>query len=70
MSLDRRIKEAIREAVEEEHQPESVSALLISWMEEVASGREDIQDDNQAVGRLELIYDQVSLDDDGTERAV
>ena len=56
MVLDRRITQAINEAVEEASQPETLARRLIAWFEAVTSGNEDIND--QAAARhLEVLFE-------------
>lgn len=62
MSVDRRITEAIEEAVADAGQPESLARRLIAWFEAVATGNEDIND-NAATGRhLEVLYQGTVVD--------
>ncbi|MGB8946492.1 MAG: CxC ATPase DNA modification system associated small protein [Streptomyces sp.] len=55
MSLDRKISEAIEEAVAEAGQDPVLAHRLTLWMEAVTSG-EDPGDPNIADRRLELLY--------------
>lgn len=64
VSLDPRISEAIRSAVEEAGQSPALARKLIAWLEAVTSGNEDINDTASADRHLEVLYGETSVDDD------
>lgn len=57
MKIDTRISEAIQDAVEEAGQPRELARRLIAWIEAVASGNEDINDQATAARHLEVLFD-------------
>jgi len=61
MTIDKRILEAIRTATDEFDQPEQLSNRIVAWMEELAAGNEDVNDDSAAQRRLESIFDATIL---------
>ena len=62
MSIDPKIKEAIKTAVAELEQSERLARKLESWFQAVATGSEDITD-LQSTGRhLEVLYGEVQLE--------
>lgn len=62
MSIDPKIKEAIKDAVTELGQPEGLARKLDSWFEAVATGNEDIANNQLTEKRLEMLYADVQLD--------
>lgn len=56
MALDKKISQAIREAVEDARQPDAVARGLIAWLTAVASGNEDFNDITAAERHLEILY--------------
>lgn len=67
MTVDVRIMEAIREAVEEAEQPEALARRLIAWFEDVTLGREDINDQAAASRRLEVLFQGTVIEGDERE---
>lgn len=55
--MDKKIQDAIREAVTEAGQDPGLARKLESWFEAIASGSEDINDKQSANRHLELLYD-------------
>ena len=66
MAIDRRIREAIEVAVEEDGQDASLSRKLVAWFEELSSGNERIDD---AERHLKLLYDSTTLVDEEVANA-
>lgn len=66
MTIDPKIKEAIKTAVTESGQPEGLARKLDSWFEAIATGNEDINDKQSAHRHLELLYEKVQLNADAT----
>lgn len=62
MSIDPKIKEAIKDAVIELGQPEGLARKLDSWFEAVATSNEDIANNQLTEKRLEMLYEDVKLD--------
>lgn len=58
--MDKKIQDAIREAVGEAGQDAGLARKLESWFEAIASGSEDINDKQSAYRHLELLYDDTS----------
>lgn len=63
MTLDRRIIQAINEAVEEASQPETLARRLIAWFEAVTSGNEEINDQAAAARHLEVLFEGTVVQD-------
>lgn len=59
MSLDPKIREAIEAAVSEAGQSEGLARKIARWFEAIASGNEDINDQQSAHRHLELLYEEV-----------
>lgn len=55
--MDKKIQDAIREAVTEAGQDPALARKLESWFEAIASGSEDINDKQSSYRHLELLYD-------------
>ena len=70
MSIDPKIKEAIKAAVTELGQPEGLARKLESWFEAVATGNEDIANSQLTEKRLEMLYADVQLDQTDDEEDV
>ena len=70
MSIDPKLAEAIRHAVEETGQSDSLSRKLNAWLSALVDGNEDINDPSQADRHLELIYEAVRLDDEISSDAI
>ncbi|WP_078630371.1 CxC ATPase DNA modification system associated small protein [Streptomyces roseochromogenus] len=63
MSLDLKISHAIREAVANSEQEPALAHRLITWMEAVTSGSEDLHDSSDTDRRLELLFSSTEVDD-------
>ena len=61
MPIDPIMKEAIFEAVEHAGQSKELSQKIIAWVNALISGNEDISNDEDAMRRLELLYNEVEL---------
>jgi hypothetical protein len=59
--MDKKIQDAIREAVTEAGQESGLARKLESWFEAIASGSEDISDKQSAYRHLELLYDDTHV---------
>ena len=68
--VDTKIEEAIETAVRDESQSEALSRLLVAWFEALASGNEDIAEDQSAWRRLELLYGETSVSGGGGENSL
>lgn len=55
--MDKKIQDAIRQAVTEAGQDPGLARKLESWFEAIASGSEDINDKQSSYRHLELLYD-------------
>ena len=55
--MDKKIQDAIHEAVAEAGQDPGLARKLDSWFEAIASGSQDINDKQSANRHLELLYD-------------
>lgn len=64
MSVDPKLAAAVREAVSNAGQSESLARKLNAWLSAVADGNEDINDQSQADRHLEFIYAEVALGDE------
>lgn len=64
MSLDSKISQAIKDAVDTAGQSPALARRLIAWMEAVTSGNEDIADQAAAARHLEVLYTETSVTDD------
>lgn len=59
--MDKKIQDAIREAVTEAGQEAGLARKLESWFEAVASGSEDISDKQSSYRHLEFLYDDTHV---------
>jgi hypothetical protein len=59
--MDKKIQDAIREAVTEAGQDAGLARKLESWFEAIASGSEDINDKQSSYRHLELLYDDTHV---------
>lgn len=57
MTVDPKISEAIEAAVAEAGQESTLAPKLIRWFEAIASGSEQISDQQSAYRHLELLYE-------------
>ena len=62
MSIDPKIREAIKTAVAELQQSEGLARKLESWFEAVATGSEDITNLQSTSRHLDLLYGEVQLE--------
>ena len=65
MSLDPKISQAIKEAVDEVGQSAALARRLIAWMDAVTSGNEDLADQAAAARHLEVLYAETSVNSGG-----
>ena len=63
MTIDPRITDAIKEAVEESGQPDTLARRLIAWFEGVTSGNEDINDQTTTARHLEVLFEGTVYED-------
>ena len=61
--MDRKIQDAIRQAIAEAGQDLALARKLESWFEAIASGGEDINDKQSSYRHLELLYDDTRASD-------
>ena len=61
--IDKHIKQAIEEAVEDENQPHTLASRLIAWLEALTSGNEDINDRPATTRRLEVLFEGTIVKD-------
>lgn len=54
--MDKKIQDALREAVREAGQDPSLARKLEMWFEAIASGSEDVNDKQSSNRHLELLY--------------
>ena len=64
MSLDPRIRQAVKDAVHDSDQPSNLGEKLIHWLEALTSGNEKLEDRDSVERHLELLYEAVSLMED------
>ena len=64
MAVSKKVGIAIREAVSEADQKEGLADVLIAWFDFVASGSEDIDDNDASITRLEDVYAGTVVDVD------
>lgn len=64
MSLDQKISQAIRDAVNDAGQSAALARRLIAWMEAVTSGNEDLADQAAATRHLEVLYAETAVDEE------
>ena len=62
--MKREIEEAIRTAVAESDQNESLSRRLVAWFDEVSSGNEMLTERESTDRRLERLYEDTILPED------
>jgi hypothetical protein len=63
MGMDRRIKEAIKEAVKEYNQDNGLANKLIAWFNGLASGNESLEDRDSVARHLDLLYEATEIED-------
>jgi len=64
MALDEQLEIAIREAVHDAGETNSVALKLIAWIENTMDGNENPLDESTYSRHLDLIYDQMSSNDE------
>lgn len=52
MALDKALENALKQAVKEEGQPDTVAARLIAWTEALADGENSVEDQDRFYSRL------------------
>ena len=62
MSTDVEIMNALRAAVGQAGQPDTLADKLCAWCEEVVSGNEDLADADAVQRRLDVIFGALSVD--------
>lgn len=61
MSIDPKISQAIKDAVEEAGQSPTLTRRITAWLEAVTSGNEDPADQTAAARHIEMLYAEVSV---------
>lgn len=64
MSVDERIADAVRQAVERAGQPVAVADRLLAWFEGLATGNESLEDPDSVKRHVEVLFDAVWVADD------
>ena len=67
MTIDARITQAIREAVEEAGQPESLAQSLIAWFDAIATGNGDSDHAATARHHLKELFQSTKVNDNNGE---
>ena len=67
MGLENLVEEAIKRAVAEEEQKDTLAVKIYSWVSALASGNERQDDSDSAHNRVRLLYDDVDLADEEEE---
>ncbi|MFC1953999.1 CxC ATPase DNA modification system associated small protein [Chloroflexota bacterium] len=67
MSLDYIVYEAVKNAVEEAGQSESLAEKIIAWIVAISSGNEHLDDADNAYRRSKLLYDDTEVAEDSEE---
>ena len=67
MSLDYIVHEAIKNAVEDAGQSESLADKIIAWVDALASGNENIDDVDNSYRRARLVYEDTEVSEDQEE---
>lgn len=57
VTMDKKVRDAIREAVSDAGQESGLARKLESWFEALASGSEDINDKQSSYRHVELLYE-------------
>lgn len=65
--LDKDIREAIERAVEEEGQTVELANKIIKWIENLASGNEDMNDSEAYYRRCEICFNTMVITEDFEE---
>jgi hypothetical protein len=61
--IDPRIESAIREAVRDHGQPDKLADRIVKWFEDVAEGNESLDEKEDYMRRLDVIFDAVEIND-------
>ncbi len=64
MALDKQLETAIRDAVDEAGQSSGISEKLIAWLESSISGESNPLEEGEYSRRLELIYAEMTLEEE------
>jgi len=59
--MDKKIQDALREAVREAGQDPSLARKLEMWFEAIASGSEDVNDKQSSNRHLDLLYEDTRV---------
>lgn len=59
--MDRKIREAVELAVSEAEQPSTLSHKIVRWFEAIASGNEEVSDQESADRHLEILFEELKL---------
>jgi hypothetical protein len=59
--LELTIQKAIKSAVAKKEQPEELATKIISWMEKLTEGDEEITDKSQYVRRCQICLDTIQV---------
>lgn len=62
MNTDAKIQEAIKESVADSGQNEGLADKLIAWFEAVANGNDSLANKDSVSRRLDLLYENCSID--------
>ena len=60
MAIDPQIEQAVRTAVKQAKQADSLADKIIAWINAINSGNEDINDPSASSRHLDLIYEETS----------
>lgn len=64
MSVDARISDALRQAVEDARQPRAVAERLLAWFEGLSTGNESLEDPDSVKRHMEVLFDAVMAEDE------
>jgi len=64
MSVDPRISQAVRHAVDEARQRTAVADRLLAWFEGLSTGNETLEDPDSVKRHVELLFDAVLTPED------
>jgi agmatine/peptidylarginine deiminase len=63
MTLDDLVNDAVKQAVIDENQSESLASKIIAWLTAITSGNETLDDIDNINRRVNLLYEDVQLSD-------
>lgn len=63
MALDPQIEQAIKKATAEYNQSEDVASIIASWFRAIINGNENLDNIDEAYGRLDMIFDAMTVDE-------